>query len=105
MRKKEKENLEKCFYNICKNFDIVSNLRISELGSNASHFLIETAFIDTYSSVCVNFDQQEIKINTSKDYKRLKRLIRSKLIQALIELKCLADDGLKSLGFNQQSYN
>lgn len=95
------ENVKRCFDKICENFGVVAGLNISEpMQSRAVHGVF-TTFIDINTSSIFNISDQEItrnKIKSKKDYRKLRRLVRLKLIDAVRQIQDLAEDSLRNLG-------
>ena len=95
------EDVEKCFNKICENFGIVAGLNISELMQDCTTHRAFTVSIDMNVGSVFRMCDQEIimnKIRSKKDYRKLRRVVRLKLIDALYQIQNLTEDSLRSLG-------
>lgn len=91
--------------NICDNYDIPANLRITKPFCKRNEcYSYPTIFLDTHAtssfSVYENEVMASIKAN-KKDYRKLRSLIRLRLIDAIRQIKDLADNTLRNLGVEQ----
>lgn len=96
------ENIRRCFDKICENFGIVADLHISK--SVQSRDTLEElllAFVDIHASSHFNLHGQEIlmnKIKSKKDYKKLRKFVRIRLISSLRDIQDLVEESLRNLG-------
>lgn len=94
-----------CFENICKNYNIPADLRISEAAQDRAFRDLVRIFIDVHMANCVNFYEEEMWRNLSetgikskKDYRKLRSLIRIRLINAIRGIRDLTEESLRNLG-------
>lgn len=93
-----------CIENICKNYNVLADLHITEpLQSRAFHDIL-TVFVDIHTCSSIGFCNTEIKdlletgIKSNKDYKKLRSCVRIKLISAIRSLHDLTEESLRNLG-------
>lgn len=95
------ENVKRCFDKICENFGVVAGLNIvGPISDRMTHRAFIT-FIDINTSSFFDICDQDIimnKIKSKKDYRKLRRLVRLKLIDAIRQIQDLAEDSLRNLG-------
>ncbi len=96
------ENIQRCFDKICENFDIVAGLNVSKsIQSRDTLEELLLVFVDIRASSHFCLYGQEIlmnKIKSKKDYKKLRRIVRARLISALHDMRDLTEDSLRNLG-------
>ena len=96
--------IQKCFQNICENYNIVADLQISEplRPRVCPDQLIAFVELNTISSI--NFHDKELNhisktgIKSNKDYRKLRSITRIKLIDAIRSLRDLTEENLRNLG-------
>ena len=103
--KDQSDILQACFDNICKNYNIPAGLDISEPMLNRAvhdHLMI---FLNIHAASVCNFCEEEICVNllktgikSKKDYRTLRSLVRTRLIDAIRGLRDLTEDSLRNLG-------
>jgi hypothetical protein len=98
-RDPNKVAVDKCVQLICKNFGL-PGVTLREVCSDAAHRDVYTVFIDLTAVASANFKQQETMVANPKQYKRIKRIVRLRLINAFNDLKTLAEESLRSMGVN-----
>ena len=96
------ENVRRCFDKICENFGIVAGLHISK-PVQPRDTLEELLLVFVDINVGSHFDLlgQEVlmnKIKSTKDYKKLRKLVRIRLISSLRDIQDLVEDSLRNLG-------
>lgn len=96
------ENIKRCFDKICENFGIVAGLHISKpIRSRETFEELFLVFIDINVGSHFDVSGQEIlmnKIKSKKDYKKLRKIVRVRLISALRDIQDLTEDSLRNLG-------
>ena len=96
------ENIRRCFDKICENFGVVAGLHVSK--SAQSRDTLEElllVFVDINTSSHFDLLGQEVlmnKIKSKKDYKKLRKLVRVRLISSLRDIQDLVGDSLRNLG-------
>jgi hypothetical protein len=100
--------LQECFSNICKNFNIPAGLNITPPMRDRTFHTMLQVFVDLHSSSCISFYEAEIwkniiesGIKSKKDYRRLRSLVRTKLIDAVYDLRNLTEESLRNLGVKE----
>ncbi|MEE8207890.1 MAG: hypothetical protein V3T88_02900, partial [Nitrosomonadaceae bacterium] len=79
----------------------VAGLNISEPVQNRYRHRTFIAFVDINTSSFFDMCNQDMimnKIKSKKDYRKLRRLVRLKLIDAIRQIQDLAEDSLRNLG-------
>ena len=100
------EELRKCITNICKNYNFPDVLRISEPLTDRALCDLYVVFIDTCTSFTITKTELiRNGIKSSKDYRKLRALIRVRLGDAAWQLKQLAEETLKNLGYVENDNN
>lgn len=96
------ENIRRCFDKICENFDIAAGLHMSKPVQSRDTFEeLLLVFVDIRTSSHFSLYGQEIlmsKIKSKKDYKKLRKLVRVRLISSLRDIQDLVEDSLRNLG-------
>ncbi|KKN69781.1 hypothetical protein LCGC14_0437270 [marine sediment metagenome] len=96
------KNVRRCFDKICENFGIVAGLNISEpIQSRETLEELFIAFVDIHTSSHFDISGREVlrcHVKSTKNYKNLRRLIRTRLISSLRDIQDLVEDSLRSLG-------
>ena len=96
------ENIQRCFDKICENFGVVAGLNVSKsIQSRETLEELFIVFVDINVGSCFNLLSQEIimnKIKSKKDYKKLRRLVRLRLIDSLLSMRNLTEESLRNLG-------
>lgn len=96
------ENIQRCFDKICENFGIVAGLHVSKpVRSRDTLEELLLIFVDINVSSYFHLHGQEVlmnKIKSKKDYKKLRRLVRIRLISSLRDMQDLAEESLRNLG-------
>ena len=96
------ENVRRCFDKICENFGIVAGLNVSKpIQSRETFEELLIVFVDINVGSCFNLLGQEIvmnKIKSKKDYKKLRKLVRLRLIDSLRGIQDHVEDSLRNLG-------
>jgi hypothetical protein len=96
------ENIQRCFDKICENFGIVAGLHVSKPVQSRDTFEeLLLVFVDIHVSSHFALSGQEVlmnKIESKKDYKKLRKFIRMRLISSLRDIQDLTEDSLRNLG-------
>jgi len=96
------ENIQRCFDKICENFGIVAGLHISKPAQSRETLEeLLLVFVDINVGSHFYLHGQEVlmnKIKSTKDYKKLRKLIRRRLISSLRDIQDLVEDSLRNLG-------
>lgn len=96
------ENIRKCFDKICENFGVVAGLHMTkpiQFRDTPEERLL--VFVDIQTGSHFSLCGQEIlmnKIRSKKDYKKLRKLVRIRLIDSLRSVQDLVEDSLRNLG-------
>lgn len=96
------ENIRRCFDKICENFGIVADLHMSKPVQSCDTLEeLLLVFVDIHTSSHFSLHGQEVlmnKIKSKKDYKKLRKLVRIRLIDSLRSVQDLVEDSLRNLG-------
>jgi hypothetical protein len=97
--------IQVCFENICKNYNISAGLNISEPLQDRSWDGLFHVFIDINTASHVSFYEKEIWMNllktgvkSKRDYRKLRSLVRTRLINAIHGIRNLTEESLRNLG-------
>jgi len=97
-----------CFNLICKNFNIPAGLNITEPICNRTLPRQITIFVDLHTMGSVNFFEEEIwknllqnKMNSKEKYRKFRSLVRTKLIDAIYQIRNLTEESLRNLGVKE----
>lgn len=95
-----------CIETICDQFNIPATLRISSIFRDRTHHTQSIAFIDVLTASHFSFEDKEILdilavpqgIKSKKDYRKLRSLVRTRLIDGIWSLRSLTEESLRNLG-------
>jgi hypothetical protein len=100
-----RKDIQRCFEKICENYGVQAGLRMSEPLRDRDQPDMQIAFIDMRIGSYFTVNDQEILKNTMqkgiksrKDYRRLRSLARTGILNALRSVKDLVEDGIRNLG-------
>ena len=105
MREETSDLIQACFENICKNYNISAGLNISEPVQDRFWHDLFHVFIDINTASHVSFYEKEIWMNflktgikSKRDYRKLRSLVRTRLINAIHGIRDLTEESLRNLG-------
>ena len=97
-----------CFNLICKNFNIPAGFNIIEPFLDRTFHNQINVFIDLHTASYVSFSEKEIwknlmqeGINSKKRYRMFRSLVRTRLIDAIYQIRNLTEESLRNLGVKE----